>query len=317
MNTVTLNSGATMPKIGLGTWKSEPGKVAHAIREAIDAGYRHIDCAPVYENEAEVGAALFEATSGDRINREDLWVTSKLWNDSHAPEDVRPALEKTLSDLKLDYLDLYLIHWPVVQRKGVYLPEKGSDLLPLAQVPLHETWGAMEDLVEAGLCRSIGVSNFSAKKVESLIAKGKTAPAVCQVELHPYLAQNSLLEFCKANSVHVTAYSPLGSRDRPDGLKADNEPILLEDEMIERIAEKRGASAAQVLLAWALARGTSVIPKSVHAERIRQNLAAGAVVLTPEDISAIDALDRNRRYVSGDFWALEGSPYSLESLWDE
>jgi len=317
MKILQFDNGDEMPVLGLGTWKSEPGEVYRVVRDAIRTGYRHIDCAPIYGNEEEVGRALRDALEEGVVMRDRLWITSKLWNDSHAPEDVAPALAKTLEDLRLDYLDLYLIHWPVALRKGVYRPESAEDMIPLEDLPIARTWRSMEALAEEGRCRHIGVSNFSIAKLESLLDDARRRPEMNQVELHPYLRQQELVDFCRDRRIHVTAYSPLGSPDRPEGMRARDEPVLLEDPVIAAIAERRGVTPAQVLLAWGIARRTAVIPKSVHAHRLMENLASVEVSLTQSDLEEIAALDRHRRYVDGEFWALEGSPYSVAGLWDE
>jgi alcohol dehydrogenase (NADP+) len=309
----TNSSDQKPPSIGLGTWKSAPGDVYKAVKAALAAGYRHFDCAAIYGNEAEVGQALAESD----VPRGDLWITSKLWNNAHAPADVLPALRKTLGDLRLEYLDLYLIHWPVVQRPGVTYPRAAGDLLPLADIPLATTWAAMEPAVGQGLARHLGVSNFSVAKLQALHAGAQTIkPAVNQVELHPYLQQRELLAACAALGVHVTAYSPLGSADRPAGLKAADEPILLQDPTIAAIAAEHTATPAQVLIAWAVQRGTSVIPKSIDPRRMQENLAAADLTLTDDAMRRIAALDRRRRYLDGNIWTL-GGVYSVAGLWDE
>ena len=317
MKTIPFKNGDHMPILGLGTWKSEPGKVYTAVKEAIRVGYRHIDCAHIYGNEAEVGTAIAESISDGTVTRDQLWITSKLWNDSHDPVHVQPGVETTLKNLQLDYLDLYLIHWPVALRNGASFPFGANDFIALDALPIADTWTAMEKLVDAGTCRHIGVSNFSQTKVNALLDVARIKPEMNQIELHPYLQQADLVRFCQTNGVQVTAYSPLGSGDRPDSFKAANEPVLLADETIATIAQQQTVTPAQVLIAWAIHRGTVVIPKSVTPSRIQQNLAAADVSLTPEQLKTIEGCDRHRRYVDGTFWCFEGSPYTIGNLWDE
>ncbi|MCI5132871.1 MAG: aldo/keto reductase, partial [Candidatus Electrothrix sp. EH2] len=262
MKTLKFADGDTIPVLGLGTWKAEPGNVYKAVKEALKRGYRHIDCAPIYGNEVEVGRALAESIKEGVVDREDLWITSKLWNDNHAPEDVQPALEKTLTDLRTDYLDLYLIHWPVALKKGCLFPDTGADMLSLEELPLTQTWTGMEAVLEKKLCRHIGVSNFSVPKLRALLDVARIRPEMNQIELHPYLQQPEMLDFCRKNGVHITAYSPLGSPDRPSGLKGNDEPLLLTDPLIRQVAEQHGCTPAQVLINWAVQRETVVIPKS-------------------------------------------------------
>jgi len=317
MRTVAFANGDRMPLLGLGTWKSAPGEVGAAVREAIRLGYRHIDCASAYANEPEVGEAIRSAIEAGEVKREELWITSKLWCNAHGRDNVEAALRRTLGDLGLEWLDLYLIHWPVPIKPGVAFPSSGSDLVPPEQLPLHTTWAGMEAALEAGLTRHIGVSNFSSRKLHDLLVHCQIRPEVNQVERHPLLQQPALVADCAAASIHITAYSPLGSQDRPAALKGADEPVLLENPVIGAIAAERGCSPAQVLIAWQLQSGISTIPKSVSPARLRENLAAAAIDLTAADLERIAGLDQHLRLVDGSFWLLPGSPWTLQTLWDE
>jgi len=317
MRTVSFANGDSMPLLGLGTWKSEPGQVTAAVREAIRLGYRHIDCASVYGNEQEVGQAIRAAIHDGEVSREQLWITSKLWCNALGRDLVEPALRRTLADLQLDWLDLYLIHWPVPIRPGVAFPSSAQDLLPPDDALIRSTWEGMEAVLEEGLTRHIGVSNVSSRKLHDLLDHCRIRPEVNQVELHPLLQQPDLVADCRAAGIHITAYSPLGSLDRPAAIKAADEPVLLENPVIGAIASERGCTPAQVLLAWHVQRGISTIPKSVTPARLRENLAAAEIELSQADLKRIAALDQNIRLVNGSFWLLEGGPWTLQSLWDE
>lgn len=317
MSYLTYANGDTMPQFGLGTWKSKPGEVYAAVREAIRIGYRHIDCAAIYMNEAEIGEALQDAFAAGDVKREHLWITSKLWNNAHAEDQVLPALRKTLADLQLDYLDMYLVHWPIAFKPDVLGPKNEEDFIPLSELPIIGTWRGMEAAHAAGLTRHIGVSNFSVKKLKALLAEAKVRPENNQVELHPLLAQTELLAYCKEENIHLTAYSPLGSFDRSAALKGTDEPNLFDHPIIQNVAKKHGVSEAQVLIKWAMQRGTAVIPKSVNAERMKQNFEAQSVTLSDDDMQMLAHADRHYRFIDGTFWEFPGSSYTVANLWDE
>ena len=317
MKTFKLSNNDGMPALGLGTWKSDPGEVYKAVREAIKMGYRHIDCAMIYQNEAEIGQAFSDAFKDGDVKREELWITSKLWNNAHLKDDVQPALENTLKALQLDYLDLYLIHWPVALKPGVGFPSSEDDFLSLKEVPTAVTWSGMEECKKVGLAKHIGVSNFSIKKIKELLTVCDIRPEVNQIELHPFLQQNDMLDYCNEENIILTAYSPLGSTDRPPQFKAPDEPSLFENSTIVDIANANGVSSAQVLIRWAIQRGTSVIPKSVNPGRMKQNLDAASLELSDEDMKKIARLDFNGRFIVGAFWNAPNLGYTLETLWDE
>jgi len=293
-----LPSGAAMPLIGLGTWKSKPGEVEAAVEAALKAGYRHIDCAAVYGNETEVGAGLKAAFDQGVCKREEVFVVSKLWNTFHEPDAVEGQCVKTLADLGLDYLDLYLIHWPMAwQNDGDNrFPKNEDGSIKYSNTHPTDTWLAMEKLVEKGLVKDIGISNFNSEQIQDIIDKGKIIPATNQVECHPYLNQEKLFAFCKERGITITAYSPLGSPDRP-WAKPD-EPLLLEDPKIVAIATRVGKSTAQVLLRFLLQRGIIVIPKSVTPSRINQNLDILDFELSNDDMAFLMSMDCNGRIVA-------------------
>lgn len=313
MTTLKLRDGDLMPAVGLGTWQAEKGVVAEAVYMAVKNGYRHVDCAAIYGNEKEVGEAFKRIFDEGIVKREELWVTSKLWCDRHERGEVIPALEETLADLGLDYLDLYLVHWPIAFKKGVSFPEEPSVFFAPDEVPITETWAGMEDVKEAGMAKHVGVSNFSPARLENLVKVAeRCGPEVNQVECHPFLQQGELLKVCEKHGVILTGYSPLGSGKGGSG----DAPDLFEDAVLKEVGEAHGVSAAQVALAWGVGRGCSVIPKSTDEGRQKQNLAAGDVVLTDEEMGRIGAVDAGYRYIDGTFFCGEGSPYSIDWLWE-
>lgn len=317
MKYLTFSNKDKMPALGLGTWKSAKGEVYEVVRKAIEIGYRHFDCAFFYGNEAEIGQAIADAIKNGEVKREDLWITSKLWNNCHRKEQIQAAFEITLRDLGLDYLDLYLIHWPVVLQDDVSYAQKGSDLISLTEVPLSETWQGLIDLKEKGLTKHIGVSNFSIKKINQITDETGVLPEVLQVELHPFLQQQKLLDFANEKGIFLTGYCPLGSADRPAVRILEGEPKLFQNPVIQEIANQKGFSVAQIILAWAVNRGISVIPKSVNPVRLKENLESADIELSVDEMQRMNSLDLHYRYIKGDFWCLEGSDYTLKNLWDE
>jgi D-xylose reductase len=276
--TLRLASGDRLPAVGLGLWKVEKAAAARTVEEAVRIGYRHFDSAYDYGNEAETGAGLRQVLSSGLCKRDDLWITSKLWNTYHAPEHVRPALEQSLRYLQLDYLDLYLIHFPIALAfvpferypPNWFLdPESPSPRMVPARVPISDTWRAMEELVRAGLVRNIGVSNFGASLLRDLLSYAEIAPAVLQVEMHPFLTQEKLLRFCKESGIAVTAFSPLGAASYYSLGMAGEGDSAMEQPAVQDIASRHRKSPAQILLRWGVERGTAVIPKSTRAERLR------------------------------------------------
>ena len=314
MQTFTFNNDDQMPMLGLGTWKTDSENIKPVIKQAIKTGYRHIDCAAVYGNETGIGEALVETFNAGDTNRDDLWITSKLWSNAHQPKDVAPALQKSLDKLKLDYLDLYLIHWPMVIKPEAGLPYSDDDFLSLEQLPIIETWQALEACVDKGLVKHIGVSNFSASKLQDLVKLSRIKPEMNQVELHPLFQQAALLSYCETEGIHMTAFAPLGSGDRPAFFKDGDSPSPLKLPVIETIAQAHNATPAQVLLAWGLQRGTAVIPKTVNSKRLKENIAAADLKLSVDDMNQIQTLDQHSRLLTGSLW---GGPYNYEYLWDE
>ena len=270
--------------------------MTRAVKEAIDLGYRHIDCAHVYGNEDEVGSGVKAKLDDGTIKREDIFITSKLWNTFHRPDLVRPALETTLKNLKMDYVDLYLIHWPMAyQEDGPLFPKDDKDNTLYSDVDYVDTWKEMEKLVEAGLTKSIGISNFNSSQVERILSIAKIKPVTNQVECHPYLAQKKLSAFCKDRGIVITSYSPLGSPARP--WVTDKEPVLLEEPALVALAEKYNKTKAQVLLRWQIQRGHIAIPKSTNSARLAENFNIFDFTLSDEDMQQLAALDRNLRFV--------------------
>jgi D-xylose reductase len=299
-----LNKGQA--SIGLGLWKIANDQCAETVYNAIKAGYRHLDSACDYGNEIEVGQGIARALAEGLCSRQDLSVTSKLWNTYHAPEHVKPALEKILSDLGLDYLDSFLIHFPIAQAfvpfeeryppEWLYDPEANQPAMKLSHVPLSDTWGAMEDLVHQGLVKRIGVCNYNSGLLHDLMSYSTIKPAEFQIESHPYLIQESLIRLAKSYGMAVTAFSPFGALSYIELDMADADESVLAQNVITEAAESHRKTAAQIVLRWGLQRGCSVITKTTKPERLQENLQVFDFALTEAEMTAISALNKNRRF---------------------
>jgi alcohol dehydrogenase (NADP+) len=310
-----LASGALMPAIGLGTFGSDhvgAEDVARAVRGAFDVGYRHFDCAAVYGNEAAIGRSL------SQLPREEIWVTSKLWNDKHAPEDVLPACKQSLADLRLDHLDLYLVHWPFPNSHppGCDLTARAPNARPYVHEEFMETWGKMEELVDLGLVRHIGTSNTTIPKLQLLLAEARIRPVANEMELHPHFQQPELFAYVNAQGIRPIAFCPIGSPLRPERDRDPGDTVDIEDPVIVSIAGAHGIAPASLCVKWAVQRGQIPIPFSTNPDHYRANLeAVVSDPLTDEELRAIAAIDRGCRLVKGQvFLWREGQ--SWEDLWD-
>jgi D-xylose reductase len=302
----TTSDGGLFPSVGLGTWKIPDAVLPDLIPAAVDLGYRHFDCACDYGNEKAVGEGLKRSLSAGACTRDDLWITSKLWNTYHHPDHVRAACERNLADLGLDELDLYLIHFPVTLAyvpfeerypPGWFFdPEAESPAMKPVRVPLADTWGAMEGLVEAGLVKRIGVCNFGTALIRDLQSYARIQPSVLQVEMHPYLTQQKLLRFCQEENITVTAFSPFGaSSSVPLNMAGANESVLDDPEVIAIAGDLR-KTPGQVVLRWAIQRGTVTIPKTQTVAHLRDNIELFDFELGNGEMTRLDRLDRNRRF---------------------
>jgi len=292
-----------MPAVGYGCWKVGKDTAADLIEKVIRLGYRHIDSACDYANEKEVGQGIKRALDSGVCKREELFVTSKLWNTFHAPEHVTAACKKSLDDLGLDYLDLYLIHFPIslkfVPFEERYPPEWINDpnseqKMEFAPVPVSSTWQAMEGLVEKGLVKNIGLSNWNAQGLRDIFSYAKIKPSVLQIEIHPYLQCERLVSYAQSLGMVVTAFSPLGHGQSYAGLGYENS-VAIKEEVVTDIAKRLDVTPAQVVLKWGVQRGYAVIPKSENEGRIKENLSVESFTLSDEDLKKMKSLEKNFR----------------------
>lgn len=318
---LTLNNGLKIPVIGLGTFGSDnynAQQIAQAVDFAIRNGYRHIDCASVYMNEAEIGCAISGLIKEGVVNREELWITSKVWNDAHGEGKVIESCKKSLHDLKLDYLDLYLVHWPFpnYHAPGCDGDARNPDSKPYIHEDYMVAWRQMEQLLEMGLVKAIGTSNMTIPKMELLLRDAAIKPVVNEMELHPHFQQAELFNYLVSKNIQPVGYSPIGSPKRPERDRTANDTVDIEDPVIIKIAERLKIHPAEVCIKWAIQRGEVVIPFSVTPSKIISNLnAATGEPLTANEMEEIAAIDKNCRLIKGQVFLWEGAG-GWEDLWD-
>jgi alcohol dehydrogenase (NADP+) len=316
----TLYTGAMMPAIGLGTFGSDhvtAGEVAAAVEGAAAVGYRHFDCASVYGNEHEIGYSLQQLLR-ESGQREDFWITSKLWNDKHGEHDVIPSCRKSLADLRLSYLDLFLVHWPFpnFHPPGCDVSSRSENAKPYLHAEFMKTWRKMEELVDLGLVRHIGTSNMTIPKLKLVLRDARIKPAVNEMELHPHFQQPELFDFVRSNGIVPVGYCPIGSPGRPERDRTAEDTVPTDDPVIVKIAGRLGIHPAVVCVKWAVQRGQVPIPFSTNRNHYLSNLE-GVIgePLTRDEMGEISAIDRNCRLIKGQvFLWKEGQTW--EDLWD-
>ena len=315
-----LSSGATIPAIGLGTFGSDhvsPSAVADAVRYAASVGYRHFDCASVYGNERHIGRALKEIFH-DGLRREDVWITSKLWNDKHGEDDVIAACQQSLADLQIDYLDLYLVHWPFPNHHppGCDVGSRSAHAVPYIHENYMRTWRKMEELVDHGLVRAIGTSNMTIPKMRLLLRDARIKPVANEMEIHPHFQQPEFFHYLIKNGIQPIGFSPIGSPARPERDRTPDDTSPVEDPVIRQIARRFGVHPAVICIKWAVQRGQVPIPFSTNPRNILSNiLALTGEPLTEQEMSSIERLDRNCRLIKGQVFLWKENQ-SWEDLWD-
>lgn len=316
-----LSNGASMPVVGLGTFGSDnynAEQIAEAVEFAIRHGYRHIDCASVYLNEKEIGQTFKKVLDEGVVKRKDLWVTSKVWNDMHGEGEVIASCKKTLEDLHLDYLDLYLVHWPFpnYHAPGCDGDARNPDSKPYNHDEYMVVWRQMEQLVEMGLVKSIGTSNMTIPKMELLLNDYKIKPVVNEMELHPNFQQPDLFDYMVKNDIVPIGYSPIGSPKRPERDRTATDTVDIEDSVVVKVAERLGVHPAVVCIKWGVQRGEVVIPFSVKPSKIISNLESVTKdSITDEEMKELATIDKQCRLIKGQVFLWDGAS-SWEDLWD-
>ncbi|KAL7063009.1 hypothetical protein AAHC03_0111 [Spirometra sp. Aus1] len=295
---LTLNNGLKVPVLGLGSFRADPNEVGAAVSTALDAGYRHLDCAALYDNEEEIGAVLAQKFDSGALKRQDVFITTKLWNTDHRTEHVRPAFEKSLKKLGLAYVDLYLMHWPVAfPPSSEFFSEDENGQQPFDHTPIEDTWEAMEDLVDDGLTRSIGVSNFNMSQIERILRICRIKPVMLQVEISVNFLNEDLVQYAKSVGLQVTGYAPFGSPTLMTSV-----PSPLTEPYVKAIADAHHKTPAQVLIRHAIQRGICVIPKSTNPERVRSNFEVFDFELTDAEMRTLNTSGRQKRLFDVTIW---------------
>ncbi len=314
-----LRTGDKIPVVGLGTFGSDyysNEEIADAVKNAIRLGYRHIDCAEVYMNEKEIGQAIKEVIEEGVCTREELWITSKVWNNRH--HEVEAACQMSLDELQLDYLDLYLVHWPFpnYHAPGVDGDARNPDSKPFSVEGYMKTWKQMEDLVKSGKTRNIGTSNMTIAKFEATLPLMKILPAANEMELHPCFQQKELFDYCVENEIQPIGYSPIGSPRRPDRDKTEGDAVDIEHPVVKKIAKRIGVHPAVVCIKWAVQRGQIPIPFSVRPNQYLGNLEASFKdPISEEEMKELESVDCNSRLIKGQVFLWEGAK-GWKDLWD-